>query len=120
MSLARASVQRPVATVMFTLGLCVIGVFALFQLPVDLMPNAGAGTLTVFIGIRGGLPPEDIEILVTKVVEEAVATTQHLRNIVSVSRKDRAVSTLTFEPGTDVSLAALEVQERMAKIKNKL
>lgn len=120
MSLPRAAVSRPIATVMVYLSLCLLGLFALFKLPVDLMPNAGAPSLTVFIGIRGGLPPEDIESLVTKVVEEAVATTQHLRNMMSVSRKDRAVTTLTFEPGTDVSFAALEVQERMAKIKNKL
>lgn len=120
MSLTRTAIARPVTTIMFYLGLCFIGLFALFLLPVDLMPSAGAPSLTVFVGIRGGLPPEDIESLVTKVVEEAVATTQHLRNMMSVSRKDRAVTTLTFEPGTDVGFAALEVQERMAKIKNKL
>jgi HAE1 family hydrophobic/amphiphilic exporter-1 len=72
------------------------------------------------IGVRGGLPPEDIESLVTKVVEEAVATSAHLRNVLSVSRKDRSTVTLTYEPGTDLSFAALEVQERLAKIKNKL
>src|SRR5262245_21551561 len=111
MSLPRMAVERPVSTVMFYLALCLLGLFALFRLPVDLMPSAGPGSLTIFIGIRGGLPPEDIEDLVTKVVEEAVATTQHLRSMMSVSRKDRAVTTLIFEPGTDVSFAALEVQE---------
>ncbi|MBI4395815.1 MAG: efflux RND transporter permease subunit, partial [Elusimicrobia bacterium] len=120
MSLPRTAVRRPITTAMVYLALSLIGIFALFKLPVDLMPNAGAGSLTVFIGIRGGLPPEDIETMVTKVVEEAVATTQHLRSVMSVSRKDRAVTTLIFEPGTDVSFAALEVQERLAKIKNKL
>jgi hydrophobic/amphiphilic exporter-1 (mainly G- bacteria), HAE1 family len=120
MSLPRIAIKRPTATVMFYLGVCLLGAFALVKLPVDLMPDVGSGSLTVFIGVRGGLPPEDIETLVTKVVEEAVATTQHLQNVMSVSRKDRAVSTLTFEPGTDVAFAALEVQERLAKIKNKL
>jgi HAE1 family hydrophobic/amphiphilic exporter-1 len=119
-SLASASVRKPIATLMFYLGVCIVGLFALTQLPVDLMPNAGSGSLTVFIGVRGGLPPEDIEVLVTKIVEEAVSATQHLTSVMSVSRKDRAVTTLIFEPGTDVSFAALEVQERLAKIRNKL
>lgn len=101
-------------------ALCLFGLFAFLMLPVDLMPNAGAGSLTVMIGVRGGLPPEDIESLVTKVVEEAVATSAHLRNVLSVSRKDRSTVTLSYEPGTDLSFAALEVQERLAKIKNKL
>lgn len=105
---------------MIYISLCFFGGFAFIVLPVDLMPNAGAGNLTIMIGVRGGLPPEDIETLVTKVVEESVATAAHLRNVLSVSRKDRSVVTLTYEPGTDLSFAALEVQERLAKIKNKL
>ncbi|MBL0057642.1 MAG: efflux RND transporter permease subunit [Elusimicrobia bacterium] len=120
MSLPRTAVGRPVTTLMLYAALCFFGVFAFIVLPVDLMPNAGAGSLTVMIGVRGGLPPEDIETLVTKVVEEAVATAAHLRNVLSVSRKDRSVVTLTYEPGTDLSFAALEIQERLAKIKNKL
>lgn len=120
MSLPRTAVARPVTTLMIYAALCLFGVFSFIVLPVDLMPNAGAGSLTVMIGVRGGLPPEDIENLVTKVVEESVATAAHLRNVLSVSRKDRSVVTLTYEPGTDLSFAALEVQERLAKIKNKL
>jgi HAE1 family hydrophobic/amphiphilic exporter-1 len=120
LSLPRTAVSRPVTTLMCYTALCLFGLFAFIMLPVDLMPNAGAGSLTVMIGVRGGLPPEDIENLVTKVVEEAVATAAHLRNVLSVSRKDRSTVTLTYEPGTDLSFAALEVQERLAKIKNKL
>lgn len=120
MSLPQTSIKRPITTLMIYISLSLFGVFAFIMLPVDLMPNAGAGNLTIMIGVRGGLPPEDIENLVTKVVEEAVATAAHLRNVLSVSRKDRSVVTLTYEPGTDLSFAALEVQERLAKIKNKL
>jgi multidrug efflux pump subunit AcrB len=120
MSLPSFAVRRPVTTVMFYLGLAVLGLFSWWKLPVDLVPNAAAGSLTIYVGVRGGLPPEDIENLVTKVIEEAVATVQHLRSVLSVSRKDRSVVTLTYEPGTDLSFAALEVQERVAKIRNKL
>ncbi len=120
MTLPGLAIKRPIATLMFYIALTLLGVFSLFHLPVDLMPNAGAGSLTVFIGVRGGLPPEDIETLVTKVVEEAVSATAKLRSLMSVSRKDRSVTTLIFEPGTDVAFSALEVQERLAKIRNKL
>ncbi|MBK9429149.1 MAG: efflux RND transporter permease subunit [Elusimicrobia bacterium] len=112
MSLPSFAVRRPVTTVMFFLGLAILGVFSWWKLPVDLVPNAAAGSLTIYVGVRGGLPPEDIETLVTKIIEEAVATVQHLRSVLSVSRKDRSVVTLTYEPGTDLSFAALEVQER--------
>jgi HAE1 family hydrophobic/amphiphilic exporter-1 len=120
MSLPRLAVRRPVTTLMIYVILTALGVYSFLKLPVDLLPDANPGTLTVHIGVRGGLPPEDIENLVTKPVEEAVASSQRLRDMISVSRKDRSVVTLTFEPGTDVNFAALEVQERLAKIKNKL
>jgi HAE1 family hydrophobic/amphiphilic exporter-1 len=120
MSLPRFAVRRPVATVMFYVAVCVLGLFSWWALPVDLLPNSAAGSLSVYVGVRGGLPPEEIEDLVTKLVEEAVSSVQHLRNVLSVSRKDRSVVTLTYEPGTDLGFAALEVQERLAKIKNKL
>ncbi|HOW27866.1 MAG TPA: efflux RND transporter permease subunit [Elusimicrobiota bacterium] len=120
MSLSRIAIKRPVTLWMFYLAMIMLGSFSIFSLPVDLMPNATPGSLTIFIGIRGGLPPEDIESLVTKVVEEAVSATSKLQGIMSVSRKERAVSTLTFEAGTNTAFSALEVQERLAKIRNKL
>jgi len=105
---------------MFYSVLSLVGVVSYFNMPVDLMPASDSSVLTVFIGIRGGLPPEDIESLVTKPVEDEMATLPNLQDIISVSRKERAVITLTFRTGTDSSRAALEVQERLAKIKGKL
>lgn len=120
MNLTGLAIRRPVTASMVFLALCLLGVFSLYHLPVDLMPNSKSGSLTIHIGIRGGLPPEDIESLVTKPVEDAVSTTARLKSLLSVSHKDRSVTTLTFEPGTDVSFAALDVQERVAKIRAKL
>ena len=120
MSFIKTFTDRPVtATMMYAIS-ALIGVFAFFRMPVDLLPGGDSGVLSVFVGIRGGLPPEDIESLVTKPVEDEMATLANLESMSSVSRKERAVVTLVFKPGTDSSRAALEVQERLAKIKGKL
>lgn len=100
--------------------LSILGVIAYLRMPVDLLPGSDSGVLTIFIGIRGGLPPEDIESLVTKPVEDEMATLPNLESVTSVSRKERAVITLSFKIGTDSARAALEVQERLAKIRGKL
>ncbi len=97
-----------------------LGVIGFNKMPIDLMPGGDSGVLTIFVGIRGGLPPEDIESLVTKIVEDEMATLPHLDEIISVSRKERAVITLNFKVGTDTTRSALEVQERLAKIRGKL
>ena len=120
MKAIRFFIDRPVATLMIYAVFVILGAASFFRMPVDLMPGADSGVLTIFIGIRGGLPPEDIESLVTKPVEDEMAALPNLDDTVSVSRKERAVITLIFKPGTDSSRAALEVQERLARIKGKL
>ena len=71
---------------MIFLGTVILGVLGLSRLPIELMPNASFGTITIFIGVRGGLPPPEIENSITKIVEEAVASASHLRNIISTSK----------------------------------
>jgi hydrophobic/amphiphilic exporter-1 (mainly G- bacteria), HAE1 family len=120
MNLIKFFVDRPITTMMIYSILALVGIISFFGMPVDLMPGGDSGVLSIFIGVRGGLPPEDIELSITKLVEDEMATLPNLEDITSVSRKERAVITLTFKPGTDTARAALEVQERMAKIKGKL
>lgn len=112
--------DRPITTLMTYAILALMGVVAFLKMPVDLMPGGDTGVLTIFVGIRGGLPPEDIESLVTKPIEDEMAALPNLEDIVSVSRKERATISLTFKVGTDSSRVALEVQERLAKIRGKL
>ena len=76
--------------------------------------------MTVFINVRGGMPPPEIERLVTRPVEEALGTVSRLRNIISSSKKDRSIVTLEFDPGIDMDLAALEVREKFLRVKSKL
>ncbi len=120
MFLTRDSVNRPIATAMVVVAVCLGGLIAIFNLPVDLMPNVESSMVTVFVGVRGGMPPEDIEQLVTIPVEQAVATMENLKSVVSVSRKDRSTVTLEFENSDNVKRAPMEVSERLARIKGKL
>jgi len=120
MGISEFAVKRPVAILMVFLGLIIIGIISLFRLSVELMPNASYGIVTIKIDVRGGMPPEDIESLVTRPVEEAVSSVKHLEHIISTSKKESSTVTLTFEPGTDMKFAALEVREKVGQIKNKL
>jgi HAE1 family hydrophobic/amphiphilic exporter-1 len=120
MGLSEFAVKRPIAILMVFLGLIIIGAISLLHLSVELMPNASYGIVTVKIDVRGGMPPEDIESLVTRPIEEAVSSVKHLKHIISTSKKESSTVTLTFEPGTNMKFAALEVREKVGQIKNKL
>jgi HAE1 family hydrophobic/amphiphilic exporter-1 len=114
------ALNRPITLLMILISLILFGVVALVELPVELMPNVAYGNVTIFIDVRGGMPPPDVERLVAKPVEEAMGSVSHLRNLLSSSKKDRAIVTLEFEPGTDMDLAAMEVREKFLRVKPKL
>ena len=118
--LPRFALERPVTLTMIMGAVCLFGAAALARLPVELMPNVAYGNVTIFIDVRGGMPPPEVERLVTKPVEEAMGAVSALRNIVSSSKKDRSVVTLEFDPGVDMDLAAMEVREKFLRVKPKL
>jgi len=120
MSLPDISVKRPTAISMFFIGITLIGVIALKQLPVEMMPNVSFGDITINIDVRGGIPASEIEKRITILVEEAVGSVSHLKNILSISKEGNATIILEFEPGTDMDFAALEVREKFNRIRNKL
>jgi len=120
MNLPRFSISRPVTIFMIYAAICMLGVISLVRLPIEMMPNFSFGDITIFIDVRGGIPSEEVEERVTKLVEDSVGTVSSLRNVLSISEEGRARVVLSFEPGTDMDFAALEVREKFSRVVNKL
>lgn len=120
MNLTHFSVNRPTAISMVFLGVCIIGLVALFNLPIELMPNISFGQINITVQVRGGIPSSEIEERVSKPIEEATGTVGHLKEMLSISKEGESTVILEFEPGTNMDFAALEVREKFARIKDKL
>lgn len=120
MGLPTISVKRPVTILMVYVAIIIIGIISLSRLPVELMPNYSFGDISIFVDIRGGMTPTEVETLVTKPIEEAVGTVSHLKDIVSISEEGRSRVVLSFEPGINMDFAALEVREKFSRVRNKL
>ena len=113
------AVRRPVATVMFFLILVLLGGIAFWRLPVDLMPELVYPTLTV----RTDYPnvgPQEVEDLITRPVEEAVAAIAGVEEITSSSGEGESVVRVAFTWGTDLDDAADEVRTRIDRIRGEL
>jgi len=120
MSLPAFSIKRPVTMAMAYTILILMGGLALLQLPVELYPNISFGEVSIIIEVRGGIPPTEVESMVTKPVEEAVGTVSHMEEMLSISKEGESTVVLSFEPGLNMDFAALEVREKFARVKNKL
>ncbi len=101
-------------------ALSLLGIISLTRLPVELYPDISFGQISIIVYIRGGIPPTEVESMVTKPIEEAVSTVSHLESMLSISKEGESTVVLSFERGLDMQLAAMEVREKFAKVKEKL
>ncbi len=119
MQISKAAVNRPVTTIMFFLALLLLGSISLRNLPQELFPPITYPQLTVVTGYANAAP-EEIESLVTKLIEEAVGTVTGVRRVTSKSREGISQVTVEFLWGTQMDFAALEVREKIDLIKERL
>lgn len=73
MNLPRFTVTHPVFTAMLMLIMVLLGGFTLMRTSIDLMPELSLPTLTVITTYENA-SPEEIEELITKPLEEVLAT----------------------------------------------
>ena len=109
MSLARASVRRPLFTTMVTLMVVVVGVMAFGRLQIDLLPTIELPTITVSTQYEGA-DPVVMERLVTQIIEEIIATVPGVEDISSQSYEGNSRIKVTFGWGTPIDTAALDLQ----------
>src|SRR3989338_2954181 len=119
-NLPEISIKKPVTVSMVTMILVIFGFVSLTKLPVELYSNTSFGEISIIIQVRGGIPPTEVEQLVTKPIEEAVATVDNLEQLLSISKEGESTVVLSFKSGTDMDFAALDVREKFAKVKNQL
>jgi len=114
------SIRRPITILMLCIGLALLGGIALTRLPIELYPNFSFGDIQIIVDVRGGMPPEEVENQIAKPIEESVGDVSHLKDMISISEEARCRVVLTFEPGTDMDFAGLEVREKFSKVRSKL
>ena len=102
---------------MVFLGVLVLGLASLALLQIDLLPDITYPSITVFTEYKGAGPLE-VESLVTIPVEESVATINGVKEVRSTSREDSSSVVVDFNWGKDLTEAANEVRERVARARD--
>jgi hydrophobic/amphiphilic exporter-1 (mainly G- bacteria), HAE1 family len=112
MDIAEVSVKRPVATWMRILIFMLLGAIAYTQLPVELLPSVNRPAIYVTTQWEG-VAPEDLEVQITRPIEDAVATVPGMISLDSETTEGRSRVTVEFGPGQDMSQAALDVLQQV-------
>jgi HAE1 family hydrophobic/amphiphilic exporter-1 len=119
MQLARFSIKRSVTISMIYIIVVGFGIFSLTQLKLALFPDLNMPMIMVNT-TYSGVGPEEIEELLTRPIEEALATTENVDTLSSSSMEGSSRVQLEFDWGTDMDQAEIDVRNKLDQIRDVL
>ena len=115
----RTLIHRPIAVTMVLIALVAVGILALTYIPVSLMPEIDIPRITVQMSNPGASVSEVEQQMVTP-MRYQLSQVAGLKDIETVSRMDAGTITLYFEPGTDMDLLFIDVNEKIDRAMNSM
>jgi HAE1 family hydrophobic/amphiphilic exporter-1 len=119
MKLWELSVRRPIFMSSLLVALMVVGTFSLMKLPVELFPDVTFPIVTVTT-VYPGAGPSEIELLVSKPVEEELSGIAGAKVIRSINRESVSQVIAEFNLEIDIKYAEQQVRDRVSSVKSKL
>ena len=111
--IAETFIRRPVTAIVSSLVIVLVGLLAMLKLPIGQYPEITPPTVSV-TGTYTGADAQTVEQTVATPVEVQVNGTPGMTYLQSNSTSNGQMSmTVNFEVGTDINIAALDVQNRV-------
>ncbi len=115
----RNAITQRWAVLFVVLGLCVLGVWNFFRLPIDAVPDIT--NVQVQVNTEApGYSPLEVEQRITFPIETGLAGLPALDYTRSLSRYGLSQVTVVFEEGTDIYFARSLINERLAVLRNQI
>ncbi|HEX3006859.1 MAG TPA: efflux RND transporter permease subunit, partial [Bacteroidales bacterium] len=108
----RFLINRPIAVCMTFVAVVMLGLVAYKQLPISLMPDIDIPEITVQADYPNSSARE-LENAVTKNLRSQLMQVAHLRDIVSETRDGNVIIRMSFDYGTSIDYAFIEVNEKI-------
>jgi hydrophobe/amphiphile efflux-1 (HAE1) family protein len=111
--IAETFIKRPVTAIVISIVIVIVGILAISSLPIGQYPEITPPTVTI-TGNYTGADALTVEQTVATPIETQVNGTPGMTYLQSNSTNNGALSmTANFEVGTDINIAALDVQNRV-------
>ncbi|HZJ57373.1 MAG TPA: efflux RND transporter permease subunit, partial [Clostridia bacterium] len=114
--LSKLSVKRPYTVVVAVIMVLILGGISFVNLKTDLLPNIDLPYALIMTSYPGA-SPEEVEMVVTKPVEQVVATVSNIKNVSSVSRENSSMVILEFNNDVNMDSATIEINGMLDLIK---
>jgi len=104
---------------MIVLSVVVIGAISLTRIPLEYLPEISSRHLRVRVSYPSSSPKE-VEDLITRPLEEVMGTVQGVEELYGDSESGGGGVTLRFKSDTNMDLAAMEVRDRLERVRAEL
>ncbi|MEX1197635.1 MAG: efflux RND transporter permease subunit [Pseudohongiellaceae bacterium] len=119
MPLTEGSIRRPITTAMTFLIVIALGIIGFRFLPVDLLPEIEMPQLNVQVRY-GNVGPEEMELLVTQPLENALSGVANVEQMTSSSEEGESSISLRFSGNTNLDESTNEVREALDRLRGSL
>ncbi|MCY7293935.1 efflux RND transporter permease subunit [Alteromonas sp. a30] len=114
--LARLALKRPVTIMMLSVSMLITGLFSSQLLPLERFPGIDIPELFIQIPYRDATPVE-VETMITRPVEEAIATMSGIKRLRSSSSENQAEIHVQFGWGQNITAKGIEAREKIDAIR---
>ncbi len=118
-SLTTAAVNNKNTIYLIIFVIAIFGMISYVSLPKALFPDINIPTILVQTTYPGN-PPQDIENLITRIIEKEIKTVKGITKLTSTSAQDASMIFIEFETGTDIKQAMQDVKDEIDKVKGDL
>lgn len=116
MHISEISVRRPVTTTMVFLAIILLGAVSFKHLSLDLLPDISNPVLTITTRCSN-MPPEEVERLITRPLEEVISTVKGKKHVESISVDGLSIIRIRFQWGTQLEYAILETGQKIEQVR---
>ncbi len=119
MKIAEFSIRHKVATTLAAVLIVIFGYLCYSGLPLALMPSMEI-KIAVVLTTYSGAGPEEVENLVTRIVESACASVSGLDSLTSTSSEGSSMVMVQFTDETDLDEAVTDLRDKVSRIEARL
>lgn len=111
----RYSVKKPYTVVVAVVLVLILGVVSFTKMHTDLLPSMNL-PYAIVMTTYSGANPETVEEIVTKPIEQSMATVSNIENVSSTSRENVSMVVLEFAESANMDSATIEMRENLDQI----
>ena len=119
MKITEVAIKRGVTFAMIYLIVVGFGLYSLARLKLELYPKLEFPVIAIITQYTG-VGPFDIETVITRPIEEVVATVENVEKITSETSQGLSLITMEFGWGTDMNQAEIDVRNAMEWVRDAL